>query len=89
MLKEIAIADAYAQAFEFIKNLKEKGLKNQIKDGKLDFQQNPKYPDSKPGYFTDDTIKTIAAYSCISENRPEDLTPEIHFGIINECFWKY
>lgn len=89
MLKEIAIADAYAQAFEFVKNPKEKSLKNQIKDGRLNFQQNPKYPDLKPADFTDDTIRTMAAYSCISENRPENLTPELHFCRIHEYFWEY
>jgi hypothetical protein len=61
MIKEIAIADAYAQAFEFVKNPETYGLKNRLVDGKLNFQQNPKYPELKPGNFTDDTIRTIAS----------------------------
>lgn len=30
MIREMAIADAYAQAFEFVKNPSEHGLKNQL-----------------------------------------------------------
>lgn len=89
MISEMAIADAYAQAFEFVKNPAEHGLKNQLVNGKLNFQQNPKYPELSPGDFTDDTIRTMAAYSCLSKSGQGQLTPELHFCRIYEYFWGF
>ena len=92
MIREMAIADAYAQAFEFVKNPSEHGLKNQLIHtdcgGKLNFQQNPKYSDLKPGDFTDDTVRTLASFSCLFANLPS-LSHEIHFCKINEYFWGF
>jgi len=88
MIQEIAIADAYAQAFEFVKNPSEHGLSNKTVDGALVFQQNPKYKDLKPGDFTDDTVRTIASYWTINY-RPWDLTPELYFISIGDAFWAF
>lgn len=90
MLLEIAIADAYGQAFEFIKNPESYGLKNELSDGRLIFQQNPRYSTLKPGYFTDDTIKTITSFRLIKNYSYEDLlNPRNHFREIYNCFWLF
>lgn len=90
MLLEIAIADAYGQAFEFIKNPESYGLKNELSDGLLVFQQNPRYSTLKPGYFTDDTIKTITSFRLIKNYSYEDLlNPRNHFREIHNCFWLF
>lgn len=92
MLQEIAIADAYGQAFEFVKNPKEAGLKNELLDGCLWFQQNPKYLDGLlPGNFTDDTIRTIASCKLIKtyKDSAELFNPLIHFSAINKAFWEF
>jgi ADP-ribosylglycohydrolase len=90
MFHEIAIADAYGQAFEFIKNPKESGLKNVLVDGGLVFQQNPKYPDLRKGWFTDDTIRSIACRRMMFNHRyPQLLNIEEHFKAIVNNFWEF
>lgn len=90
MFYEIAIADAYGQAFEFIKNPKEFGLKNQLVDGRLVFQQNPKYPDLHKGWFTDDTIRSICCKRMMLNYRyPDLLNIENHFESIVNNFWEF
>lgn len=91
MLREIAIADAYGQAFEFIKNPQEKGLKNELENDCLVFQQNPKYVDSLvPGNFTDDTIRTLASAKLIQNYGPDSLmNPATHFEAIHRAFWLF
>lgn len=88
MILEFAIADAYAQAFEYVKNPKSHGL---INDGKT-FQQNPKYPDLKPGDFTDDTIRTIcSANMVLNSDRiwSKMDSPKEHFRYLREYFFKF
>lgn len=64
MLKEIAIADAYGAAFEFVKNPDSHGL---INDGET-FQKHPKY-ELGSGKFTDDTIRSMANVEVITWNQ--------------------
>lgn len=85
MILEFAIADAYAQAFEYVKDPKSHGLVN---DGKT-FQQNPKYSDLKPGNFTDDTIRTICSASMVLSTDVSVLyNPKKHFFHLRQYFFK-
>lgn len=52
----MAVADAYAIAFEFVKEPKDHGLANDLNT----FQQNPRYSDLLPSLHTDDTQRSIA-----------------------------
>lgn len=56
MIHEIAVADAYAIAFEFVKDPSSHGLVNDL----TNYQQHPKYANLKPSQYTDDTQRTIA-----------------------------
>ena len=90
MFHEIAIADAYGQAFEFVKNSKDFGLKNDLVDDVLVFQQNPKYPDLHKGWFTDDTIRSICCRRMMLNYRYPDLLNIInHFESIVNSFWEF
>ena len=61
MLLEIAVADSYGIAFEFVKDPASHNLKND-----LTFQQNPRYHDLLPSQYTDDTLRSIATWRVIS-----------------------
>lgn len=61
MLLEMAVADAYGIAFEFVKDYDAHGLKND-----LTFQQNPRYPELRPSQYTDDTLRSIATWRAIT-----------------------
>lgn len=59
MLLRIAQADAFALAFEFVKEQEHPGLKKKlIKFDK--FCKNPRYKSLKPGFYSDDTQMSIA-----------------------------
>lgn len=57
MLKEMAVADAYAIAFEFVKKPL---FPNDLKR----YYQHPRYP-LKPSWYTDDTQRALANARCV------------------------
>jgi ADP-ribosyl-[dinitrogen reductase] hydrolase len=56
MLLELAVADAYGIAFEFVKDWSAHGLVNDLSG----YQQHPEYAGLKPSQYTDDTQRTMA-----------------------------
>jgi ADP-ribosyl-[dinitrogen reductase] hydrolase len=56
VLIEMAVADAYSIAFEFVNDPQAHGLVNDL----ASYQQHPKYASLKPSQYTDDTQRTIA-----------------------------
>ncbi len=56
MLYELAVADAFAIPFEFVKNRSQYGLVNDLRT----YQQHPEYAGLKPSQYTDDTQRSIA-----------------------------
>lgn len=65
-LVAIAVGDAYCAATEFVEAndpVVEKALAFE------DYQQNPRYPDLKPGRYTDDTQMTIAVAETLAASK--------------------
>ena len=61
MLREMAVADAYAIAFEFVKA---PAHPNDLKG----YYQHPRYP-LKPSWYTDDTQRAIANARCVISDK--------------------
>lgn len=70
MLLELAVADAYGIAWEFVDNPDEHGLVNDLSQ----YYQHPKYDTLKPSQYTDDTLRTIATARVITSCTYEDET---------------
>jgi ADP-ribosyl-[dinitrogen reductase] hydrolase len=74
MLLELAVADAYAISFEFVKDWSKHGLVNDLSG----YQQHPEYSDLKPSQYTDDTQRTIATGWTICSGDWADPTNFLH-----------
>jgi ADP-ribosylglycohydrolase len=63
MLLEIAVADGYSIAFEFVKDPAQHGLRNDL----ATYQQNPRYDTLLPSLHTDDTQRSLAVANWIMD----------------------
>lgn len=87
MLKELAIADAYGAAFEFVKNPDSHEL---INDG-VTFQKHPKY-ELGSGKFTDDTIRSMANADFITmrKNKSDLYYNQLEYVTwLRKYFWRF
>lgn len=72
MLLQMAVADAYAIPFEFVKSYEEHGLVNDLKT----YKQHPRYKELRPSQFTDDTLRSVAtARRVILHGHPAHVEP--------------
>jgi ADP-ribosyl-[dinitrogen reductase] hydrolase len=68
MIYEMAVADAYAIAFEFVKDPAAHGLRNDL----ATYQQHPKYDGLKPSQYTDDTQRSIVNAKVVLSHMAHD-----------------
>lgn len=83
MLLEIAVADAYGIAFEFVKDPAQHGLRNDL----ATFQQNPKYDTLLPSLHTDDTQRSLAVANWITDG--DYFAPESFISYLKIEFENY
>jgi ADP-ribosyl-[dinitrogen reductase] hydrolase len=68
MIYEMAVADAYAIAFEFVSDPAAHGLRNDL----ATYQQHPKYDGLKPSQYTDDTQRSIVNAKVVLSHMAHD-----------------